>query len=276
MFSFGGSKSKGRSESDSWSYQDSMSSSVSGGSSVSGSENLSGGVSRDRVAFEDVFSRLYGDVQNTIPSLDASSLTNAANQLFTGGTDFLSSLEGGSDYLQNRLSEDNPVLQAQIDQLGGDINEFLTEDVLPGIRGNAIAAGGFGGGRQGVAEGEAAESALEEFSRGVTALRAGDVSARDQIAAGLVGQQGQGLSALPGLAGIADMGAGAALMPYERMAAIMGGPMALTESSQFGRGSSFSSAEDFARAYSEAIGRSRSRSRSKTDSSSASIGFGSS
>ncbi len=258
-FGFGGSSSKSRSESSS--FDQSQSGSVSGGASVAGSEQ--------NIAFEDVFARLFSGAEGAAAGLDPSMLTDAANQLFMGGTNFLSGIgaDDGSNFLRDRLSSDNAVLEEQIDLLGEDLGSFFNEELLPGITSDAVAGGQLGGGRQGVAEGRAIAEVGDQFTRGATALRAGDINARDNVASTLAGNSiagaSVGLSGVPSLLGAADVGFSAALAPHERLAGILGGPTTL--------GSSYSTSADFARAWSESFGASRASSTSKSKS--LSLGF---
>ena len=255
-FSFGGSRS--RSEGRSSSFDMSRSASVSGGESRAGSR------ASERIAFEDVFARLFGRAEGAATGLDPSLLTTAANQLFSGGVEFLDSLSGGpgADFLASRVAGESPVLDDQIAALAEDVGEFFSEQVNPAITSEFVASGTLGGGRQGVAQGIAAREAGRTFARGATELRAQDMAARDQAAA-ILGQQRlqgaqTGLAALPSLAGIAEFGFGAELAPYERLAAILGGPVTLSDSR------SFSTSEDFARALSSSYGRSESQTSSRS------------
>lgn len=259
MFSFGGSSSSSQSQSQS--REEAFSSSVSGGASQQSSEQS--------IAFEDVFARLFGGAEGAAMGLDPSMLTQAANSLFSSGTGFLGNIGGdaGSRYLEDRLSGDNAVLQEQIDALGSDLGQFFNEQIMPGITSEAVAGGALGGGRQGVAQGMGADAIARQFAQGATALRAGDINARDAAAGTLAGNTIQGaavgLQGLPALAGLADMSMSAGLAPYERLAAILGGPTVLGSS----QGSSF----DFARAMSESWGESSASSSSKSKS--ISMGF---
>ena len=291
---FGASKSKSKSRGQSSSIDFSQSASVSGGVSEAGStgfgtsQSVSEGVSQSsqRVAFEDVFARLFGGAEGAAAGLDPSLLTETANQLFSGGLGFLDQLSGGADtkFLEGRLRGDDGLLDEQISGLGEDIGSFFREEILPGITSEAVAGGSLGGSRQGLAEGGAADAAGREFSRGATSLRASDARQRTE-AAGLLGQsriQGAsaGLGSLEGLAGIAQTGFGAELEPFERLAAILGGQTVLGDSSSrtsadassLDESSSFSSAQDFARAFASSFGQSQATNRS--DSSSKSISFG--
>lgn len=284
MFGLSGSSSKsrstGQSQSSSFSFgasdsvQGSRSSSLSGGSSVGGSESRAGSKSRQSIAFEDVFAKLYGNAEDTAANLDPSLLTDASNQLFAGGTDFLSSIGGdvGSAFLENRLSGDSGVLDAQMGQLQSDIGDLFREELLPGITSEAVGAGQLGGGRQGVAQGKALDAASDAFTAGAVDLRARDQAQLDSIASGVAGRTIQGAEAgiagLAPLAGVAEMGFGADLAGMERLAAILGGPTTLTQQESASTGTSFSNAMDFARAFSDSFGRSSSRDRAGSQSSS--------
>ena len=73
----------------------------------------------------------------------------------------------------------NPYLQAQQDAISGQVNNNLQRNVLPGINRRAMAAGGFGGSRQGIAEG----LGIGESSRAIadaTANLQGNAYAQDQ------------------------------------------------------------------------------------------------
>ena len=260
LFGFGASKSKSSSFGQSSSYNQATSGGVSGGFSTGGS------AASQSVAFEDVFARLFGGAEGAAAGLDPSMLSSAADQLFSGGVDFLSQLSGGEgrDYLADRMSGESPLLDEQIAALEQDTGRFFNETLLPGIQGDAIAAGGLGGGRQGVAEGLAAERTADAFTQGVTALRTADMNARDQAARDLVGTDlagaQAGLAGLPSLYGLANESFGAELEPFNRLAAILGGPTVLGESS------SFSDAENFARQFAESFGSSQATQRSSGES----------
>lgn len=263
-FGFGGGSSSSQSSGSSSSFDISQSESASGGFSRTGSDQ--------RIAFEDIFARLFGGAESAAAGLDPSMLTEAANQLFGAGTDFLSRIGGdkGTAFLEDRLSADNEVLDEQIDLLGEDLGRFFREELNPAITSEAVGGGTLGGGRQGVAQGAASGAVTSEFRRGATALRAGDIAARDRAASILADQNlagiQAGLSGLPALAGIADMGFSAALAPFERLSAILGDPTTLT--------SSFGNAADFARAFSSSFGTSQSQTQSTSRSRDFSIGFG--
>lgn len=260
LFNFGGSSSQ--SSAFSSSQDASVSNSVSGGSSLAGSQQ--------QIAFEDIFANLFGGASSAAAGLDPSMLTSAANTLFSSGIGFMEGLgaDEGSGYMVDRLSGGNDVLQEQIDLLGQDLGRFFENEINPAITSDAIGAGQLGGSRQGVAQGLASDALGRQFAQGATALRAGDIAARDQVAGQLaqntIGGASVGLGALGALGGLADMGFGANLAPYERLAAILGGPTTL--------GSSFSTSQDFANAFSQSFGSSVARSSSRGRS--FNVGFG--
>ena len=251
-FSFGGNRSSTVSSSES--IDTSSAGSTSGGFGVSSSEQ--------NIAFEDIFARMFGGAEGAAGGLDPSMLTDAANQLFSGGTGFMEGIGGdaGSEFLEGRLSGDNEVLQQQIDLMGEDLGKFFNEELLPGITSEAAGGGQLGGGRQGVAQGQAIDAVGEQFTRGVSQLRTGDIAARDAAAGTLAQTSIQGamtaMQGIPALAGVAEMGFGAGMAPYERLAAIMGGPTTLT--------SAGSTSADFARSFSESFGSSSAKSTSKS------------
>lgn len=292
MFGLSGSKSKssstGQSSSFSFGRSDSFDFSRAGGESVgtsrAGSTDSSRARSTQRIAFEDVFARLFGDAERTAANLDTSVLTDASNQLFSGGMDVLGRLGGdaGSEYLNNRLQGNNQVLDAQLELLQSNVGDLFREELLPAITSEAVAGGALGGGRQGVAQGQAAEAASDAFQRGAVELRSRDQAQRDALAGGIADRSIQGaqigLAGLPGLIDVAAQGLTAQMAPMEFLARILGNRDVLTESTSESSGESFSSADDFARNFAEAFGfstsRDRSGSRSTTHSTSSSKSFG--
>lgn len=295
MFGLSGSKSKssstGSSQSSSFSFgqstsqQGSTSGSVSGGVSAAGSQDTSTARSNQAIAFDDVFARLFGNAEGVAANLDTSMLTNASNQLFAGGTDFLAGIGGdaGTAFLTERL-QGSGVLDAQMGRLKADIGELFNEELLPGITSDAVRGGQLGGGRQGVAQGQAVEAAAEAFSQGATGLLTQDQAQRDAIAQGVADRSIQGaqvgLAGMPGLLNIAQGGITAQTAPLQFLASILGDKTTLTQSASDSQGTSFSNAMDFARAFAESFGMSqstdqaRSQSSSKTQSSSSGKSFG--
>lgn len=218
-------------------------------SSLEMSQSGSYGASTDSVFSGQLFSQLFGNASAAAAGVNTNGLTTAANQLFGSGTSFLSELEAqaaGTDasgqYLQGRLGA-NPLLEENIQGLQTDLGRFFNEQLLPGISSEAIAGGGLGGSRQGVAQTGAVREVLDQFTRGSTALRTADQAQRDQVAAQLSGQRqaaaGTGLSFLPQQYGLQEAGALAGLSPFAALAQILGDPTVLTDAANASQSSSF-------------------------------------
>lgn len=275
LFGIGGSSSRQSSQANSLGINvaGSQSTSTQTSQSQAGSQNRS---SQD-IAFADLFSQLYGGAASTAGMLSGAPVQSAANMLFSGGTGFLDSLQGGAgqDYLANRVSGESPVLGEQISALGSDLGKFFQEQLNPAITSQAVAGGQLGGGRQGVAQAGAAGEVARQFQQGATALRGADIQARDAAARDLMSGQtqaaGVGLSALPSLLGLRQQGSLAALAPYQALAGILGGPTVLTQ--QQGTSFSDSTSEAIAKAISASFGVDTSSSSSKGKSKSFSLGF---
>lgn len=248
MFSFGASSARSNSSSSSYGY------------SGSSTDAFSRGTSNQRVAFEDLFANLYGQAGGAASRMAtmAPQFGAQAERLFSGGLEFLDTLQGPSA-IDERLA-DPGTADAQIGDLGEDLARFFAEDLNPEITSRAVATGTLGGGRQGVAQGRAADAITREFARGSTAIRTADVTRRDQLAASAaqnrLGAAGVGLQALPGLLGVAEGGFSAELAPWMQLASVLGGPTVL--------GSSEDIASEISRAFGEDFSQSQSRSKSKS------------
>lgn len=268
----GSSKSKQEQQSTSTSYgvsgsqsQDisqSISDSISGGSSTSGTTQ--------DIAFKDIYQKLFGGATDAAQGAvaQAPELANVARQLFSGGSQFMQGLGGdaGTSYLNDRLSGDNPVLNEQIAGLREDTSKFFKEDLNPAITSRAVAGGTLGGGRQGVAQGLAAQGAEQQFTRGATALRAADIQQRDSVAANVAKNSldaaSTGLGALPGLLDLATSGVNAELGIYSNLSSILGGPTVLSQSGSEATNFSKATAQSAAQAFSKSFGQQSSDSQS--------------
>ena len=97
----------------------------------------------------------------------------------------------------------NPYLQAQQDAITGQVTNNLQRNVLPGINRRAMAAGGYGGSRQGIAEG----LGIGESSRAIadaTANLQGNAYAQDQQIASQQSMQQAQLASQERIAGQND------------------------------------------------------------------------
>lgn len=241
------------------SKQDSSSSGYSQSESGQRSESL--GFSTQDVAFEDIFAQLYGNASDAAGRavVQAPELSQASRQLFTGGTRFLEGLgeDAGTNYLTSRITGENPLLEENIGALREDVGRLFTEQLNPAITSRAVAGGTLGGGRQGVAQGLATETAAREFTRGALALRTSDMQARDaaaaQVSANSLSAASTGLGALPSLLDLTERGQNAELGVYSSLSSILGGPTVLTQAG------SQSTANAFSRSFGEESSRSRGR-----------------
>jgi len=135
--------------------------------------------------------------------LGLPSQSGSANiDLSQGYKRFIDGDPGNNPYLNQALAAGSNQSRQAFNQLQQDSTRNLQENVLPGIRSGAIAAGGFGGSRQGIAEGKA----LGDFGRAQqNAL--GQYSAADAVANtgaranAYESGQNRSLSALQGLSG---------------------------------------------------------------------------
>lgn len=176
-----------------------------------------------------------------------------------GATPFIEGLRGAAQYGTGQLGQfasgQNPYLNAQVGQLGEDVGRQFREQILPGIGGQFQGAGQRGSSRQGVAEGLAAQGALDQFTRGATNLRAGAYGQQIDAAGQLAGLGVQGANQLYGQqqAGFANTQQGLGdiraqqLRPFEIGASIFGDPTALS----------------FAQSTSESYGEQQSKSRTR-------------
>jgi hypothetical protein len=265
--------SKAQSTSSSTSESYGYSGSESGDTSRSISEGFGGGSSSSNqaIAFEDLYKQLYGGATNAANNvaMQAPQLQQAAQQLFTGGSQFLQSLNGnaGSNYMTERLSGPSPV-EDIIASMKTDAGNLFREELNPAITSRAVASGALGGGRQGVAQGIAQGKVADDFTRNAAALRYSDVQAKDAIAANVAGNSiaaaNTGLGSLPGMLDLVERGQNAELAPYGSLSSILGGPTTLTsaESSDFSRTTAQSAADAFSRSFGEQSAESQSQSQS--------------
>lgn len=252
LFSFGKQKQSSQQQSTSSGF----STNVSNSNSFSQGLSASQGTSTQDIAFADLFQQLYGSSLGAAAkaATQVPTLQGQAAQLFDAGTGFLQQLRGGTaqDYLANRISAANPLVNDQIAALGNDIGAFLRDEVNPTLTSKAVSAMQLGGGRQGVAQGKASQAALQEFQKGALGIRLADQAARDQAAGqlGALQQQGAatGLSSLDALLGIGKEAALADFAPQMALAQILGGPTVLTQSQQT------ASSSDIAQAFANAMG----------------------
>ena len=288
LLGIGGSKSKSSSSSSSIGEQWDRAQSIGAGYQGSESSQIGGsqstGVSQDRLAFEQLYSQLYGGAAGVAGEMAQNPfLSQTANQLFGSGQNILSGLQNdsGSQYLQSVLSSSG-MMDEQISLLGQDINKFTSESLLPNIRRSAASAGQLGGSRQSVAEGAALQGATEQFARGASSIRNENMN-RQLSAAGQLSQQNLqgaqiGLAGNESLYGLANQGFMSQLSPYAALASIMGDKATLgssmSQSTSFDQALAKAFGEDFNASSSYSYGYDKSKATSKSSSGSFNLGFG--
>ena len=122
------------------------------------------------------------------------------------------------------IADPTAQIEAQAGSLATGLGNLFQNQIMPGIQSDAIAAGGFGGGRQGVAEGVAAGQLGNAYAQGL-----GDITANANQQA----LQAAGMSPALGQANIANRVSPftAGFEPLQRLAAILGSPTVLNEQS---------------------------------------------
>ncbi|MEY4636515.1 MAG: hypothetical protein RJA55_2313 [Acidobacteriota bacterium] len=89
---------------------------------------------------------------------------------------------------------DNPYLAAQANAMTDQVSRRFNQQIAPSIRRNAVATGGFGGSRQGIAEGMAAQGAQDALTGGLANLYSSGYQADRGYDLGMGGLYNQGRS----------------------------------------------------------------------------------
>ena len=98
--------------------------------------------------------------------------------------------QGFGDIASGSRIGQNPFLEQQLAGMRANVNQNLQQNQLPAIQNNAIAGGGLGGSRQGIAQGLAIQGANRDILQAETAARSGQVNAdQQQQLQALLGQQ---------------------------------------------------------------------------------------
>ncbi len=122
----------------------------------------------------------------------------------------------------------------QIADLGTNLGNFFNQQLMPGLQGAAVGVGAVGGGRQQLAQGQAAGQVAQQYQQGVTDIMANSQASRQQ-AAGQVDSNmmgaSQGIGQLSGMMnnlGLSNMNANWAGL--ENFAGLLGSPTILSNS----------------------------------------------
>lgn len=208
---------------------------ISGGASKQSSDSSSEGSSSSQTTTSqgiygpqgDQLESLYGAAGNLFGNIQGPQGAQGqqiGNELSGVGMGFLGQTQ--------QLADSQGQIAAQEASLASGLGNLFRDQINPAISNNAIQAGGFGGSRQGVAQGQAAGQLGQAFTEGL-----GDITARANAQA--LGAQGQGTASLPGLFDMGMAGFNNQWSPLQQFAGLLGGPQVLTQS----QGTSESSSE---------------------------------
>lgn len=136
-------------------------------------------------------------------------------------------------------------IRAQESSLRSGLGNLFRTEIMPAIQSDALMAGGFGGGRQGVAEGVGAGQIAEAYTTGL-----GDITARANQTATAAASQLPSMAQSLYTAYTAPSMAG--LDPLSRLASIIGSPTILSTST--GRAKSGTSAGSTSKSKGESSG----------------------
>lgn len=142
---------------------------LNGGSNLSGAGNSflnanAGQILNNGYAGTNVLTSSQYDA----PTMQAAQVRAPSqnNMDLSGAYDrFINGTPGANPYLDQQISGAIGMNRLGFQQMQDDSNENLLESVLPSIRGGAIAAGQYGGSRQGIAEGNAIGQQQKELAR---------------------------------------------------------------------------------------------------------------
>jgi hypothetical protein len=259
IFGFGGSsaKSQGTSESSSLDYGANVSESFSDSLARSLAQSQGSSFGTQNVWNADVLQKLYAGATDAAGAANTGLFQGQTAQLYNAGAGFLDQLGvgAGEDYLQSRLT-DTTARDEQLGALKTGLGDLFRNELNPAITGRAVATGTLGGGRQGVAQGQAANAVARQYSQGAADIIGRDQLARDN-AAGTLGalstaRASAGIAGLSPMLEAAQAGLGAPLSPYAALSQIIGGPTVLTQ--QGSQDTSYSTSEQIAQAISQAMG----------------------
>ena len=159
---------------------------------------------------------LWGDAQDATRS-------SRANRWSEQGGDWLKQAGRGMLALGNPQQQ----IEQQTAALKQGLGTMFTNELNPAIQKDAVGQGGFGGGRQGVAEGVAMSGIADAFTQG-----SADITAQANQ------QAMQALSSLPGIASARQGLATGGLQPYQMLSSILGSPTVLGQSESESEGES--------------------------------------
>lgn len=130
------------------------------------------------------------------PSQNNIGLSNAYDDFINGGN------LGNNTYLAGAIQKGLNQSSAAFQNLQNDATQQFKESILPALRGEAIANGQYGGSREGIAEGKAADSLARNMTRALSQVGQNMTDAAVSAQAGAYDQdRARQLAALSGLSG---------------------------------------------------------------------------
>lgn len=143
-----------------------------------------------------------GAASTSIPAYAVGNMVKAPAQNNIDLTSSYNSLLGGGDTskLMSSLQAGNALTSAQQQQNQSNMTDNLLRNVLPSLRGGAIAAGQYGGSRQGIAEGNALSDFTKQLNQSNTQIGlANSANTANALAGAYENGQNRALSATQGL-----------------------------------------------------------------------------
>lgn len=136
------------------------------------------------------------DLRQAFGSLGSIDPSGAFGNLLSGDV--------RNSYLSDQLAANSDAARSSFGSLLDDTADTLTRQVMPTIRSGAMASGGYGGSRQGIAEGLALGDANKALTRSAQGLAASLAQTNANTLSGAFeNAQNRQLSAAQGLAGLA-------------------------------------------------------------------------
>lgn len=199
---------------------------VSGGASKSKGSSASEGFDQSQTSTSQAIygpqgsglDSLYGAAGNLFGQISGGAQAQGmqlSDQLSGLGQGFLGQMQG--------LSDPSAQIAAQEKSLSTGLGNLFSQQINPAISSQAIGAGGFGGSRQGVAQGQAIGQLGQAYTEGL-----GDITARANNQA--LQAQGMGIGSLPGMFDLGMAGYNSQWSPLQQYAGLLGGPTVLTQS----------------------------------------------
>lgn len=226
--SLGASSSKGSSSSEGYGYN--LSSAQSGSQ-----QQIAGGQAGH---LDDLYGRANTQSLDQTGAQTLQSQNNLSMNRAFGAQSQLGTMAQTGGASAGFLDTNRELESRQIADLGTNLGNFFNEQLMPGIQGNAVGVGALGGGRQQLAQGQAAGQVAQQYQQGVTGIMANSQQARQQAAgqvdANVLGAS-QGIGQLGGMInnlGMSNMNADWAGL--NNFAGLLGSPTVLSNSFSVG------------------------------------------